>query len=86
MELTVIERLLILNLLPKEGDFTTIKLVRKAREALSFNEEEHKQLNFHMEGEQTIWNDVKIIKEVDLGDLMVEKIREALKKKMTTRH
>jgi len=81
MQLTVLERLLLLNLLPKEGDFTTIKLVRQAREALSFNEEEHKKLNFRQEGDQTIWNPVNIMKEVKLGDLMVEKITEALKKK-----
>lgn len=81
MKLTVIERLLTINLLPTEGDLTTIKLVRKAKEALSFSEDEHKQLKFRQEGEQTIWEPVPIIKDVKLGDMMLEKIKEALKKK-----
>ena len=81
MELTVVERLLTMNLLPAEGDLTTIKLCRIAREELSFTEEEHKQLDFRQEGELTLWNPVEIIKDIKLGDLMTEKIKEALKKK-----
>jgi len=40
MDLTIHERLLLLNALPKEGDLTTIRIVRKLREALSFTEDE----------------------------------------------
>lgn len=46
MKLTVPERLVLVNILPPEGDYTTLKLVRKLRESLSFSEEEHKQVNF----------------------------------------
>lgn len=46
MKLTVPERLILVNVLPAESDYTTLKLVRKLRESLSFTEEEHKQLNF----------------------------------------
>ena len=46
MKLTIPERLVLVNILPPEGDYTTLKLVRKLRESLSFTEEEHKQLNF----------------------------------------
>jgi len=46
MKLTVQERVVLVTILPAEGDYTTIKLVRKLRESLSFSEEEHKQLNF----------------------------------------
>jgi len=35
-----------MNILPKEGDFITLKLVRKLREALSFNEKEIAEINF----------------------------------------
>jgi len=51
MELGVFERLILLNVLPKEGDFTTLKIVRKLREDLSFTEEEHKVLQFKQAGE-----------------------------------
>lgn len=46
MKLTIPERLVLVTILPAEGDYTTLKLVRKLRESLSFSEEEHKQLNF----------------------------------------
>ena len=85
MELSVIERLLTMQLLPTEGDLTTIKLVRVAREALSFTEEEHKQLDFRQEGTgetaQTLWNPVEIVKDIKLGEMMTEEIKKALKKK-----
>ena len=46
MKLTIPERLVLITILPAEGDYTTLKLVRKLKESLSFSEEEHKQLNF----------------------------------------
>lgn len=47
MKLNVLERLALLEVLPKEGDFVTLKLVRKLRESLSFNEAEIKQIDFN---------------------------------------
>jgi len=46
MKLEVFERLMLLNILPQEGDFTTLKLVRKLREALSFSEKENTEIDF----------------------------------------
>jgi hypothetical protein len=57
MKLSVLERLILLNLLPVEGSFTNLKLLRIARENLSFNEEENKALAFRQEGSQMVWND-----------------------------
>jgi hypothetical protein len=34
------------NILPQQGDFITLKLVRKLRESLSFNEKEIAEINF----------------------------------------
>lgn len=48
MELGIFDRLILLNILPKEGDFTTIKIIRKLREELSFSEEEHNALKFQI--------------------------------------
>lgn len=81
MELTVLERLVLLNLLPKEGNFTTLKLVRKAREALSFDDLENKRLAFVQDGDQVRWNeDMKIVKEVEFGDTVENLVIDALKK------
>lgn len=46
MKLTVSERLILQSILPQEGDFITLKLVRKLREALAFNEKEIAEINF----------------------------------------
>jgi hypothetical protein len=37
MRLTVLERLVLLNILPKEGDFLTLKTIREVREAIAFD-------------------------------------------------
>ncbi len=45
MKLSVGERLQLLALLPSEGEITSLKILRKLRESLSFSEEEHRSLN-----------------------------------------
>ena len=99
MILNVLERLVLLNLLPKEGDFTTLKLVRVAREGLSFNDIENQKLKFTQgegpEGKgQVSWNmeaGKEIERDIPLGEVMTIKIVEALKKfntegKLTDEH
>jgi len=46
MQLGVFDRVILLNILPKEGDFTTLKIVRKLREDLSFDDPENSALKF----------------------------------------
>ena len=80
-ELTVLERLVLLSILPKEGNFVTLKLVRKLRENLSFDEAEIKELNFAQDGDQVKWNEkANITKRVNIGEMMNVLIYEALKK------
>ncbi len=55
MELNVFDRLILLNILPKEGDYTTLKIVRKMREDLSFTEDEHKSLDFKQDEGNIRW-------------------------------
>lgn len=81
MELQVGERLVLLSVLPQEGDFTTLKIIRELRESLSFTEEEHKTYNFKQEGNLVIWNKEKdVSKEVKVGEKANDIIVEALKK------
>jgi hypothetical protein len=42
MELTILERVKLLELLPPQGDLLTLKILRKLRESLSFSEAELK--------------------------------------------
>ena len=80
-ELTVLERLVLLGALPKEGDFVTLKLVRKLRENLSFDEAEIKELNFVQDGDQVRWNEpANIIKRINIGEKMSDLIQGVLKK------
>lgn len=45
-KLTIAERLQLLNVLPPQGDIITIKIIRKLRETLSPNEQEHEEYGF----------------------------------------
>ena len=82
MELTVLERLLLLNMLPVEGDLTTIRIVRDLRVELSFDEAEHAALNFRSVGtEQVQWDDDAIAdKSFDFGAKATALIVTALEK------
>lgn len=82
MQLSVFNRLILLNILPKEGDFTTLKIVRKMREDLSFTEEEHKSLQFKFEDNGTVkWNNqANIVREVNFGEKATDIIVDVLKK------
>jgi len=81
MELNVFDRLILLNIMPKEGDFTTLKIVRKLREDLSFSEDEHKALEFKQDNGNVQWKqDGDIPKEVPIGEKASDVIAEVLKK------
>ena len=57
MKLAIGERLMLLNLLPPEGDLTSIKIVRRLREALSFNEDELEEYEIKvLDGGRISWN------------------------------
>ena len=81
MKLDVRERLILLSVLPQEGNFITLKVVRKLREGLSFNEEEIKQYKFVQEDQRVTWDDkAEQSKEIELGEKAMDIISEALKK------
>ena len=81
MKLSPLERLNILSILPNEGNYLTLKIVRKLREALSFDEQEHKILKFVQEEGVIKWdtqNDFE--KDITIGEKATDLIVEALKK------
>lgn len=58
MLLNIKERIIILSLLPKEGSFLNLKLVREIKEDLSFSVEEHSLYKITMNSEGMItWID-----------------------------
>tara|TARA_R110000824_G_scaffold3331_4_gene15776 strand:+ start:676 stop:981 length:306 start_codon:yes stop_codon:yes gene_type:complete len=80
MELTVKERIILLTILPQEGTLDVIKIVHELRNALSFDEEEHKQMNIKRLGDGSYeWDeDSRIIKEVAIGEVGKKVIQEEL--------
>jgi len=85
------ERLVLLSILPKEGDFTNLKIIRKLRESLSFSEEENKKLNFKQGAGGIINWDANFEKDIHTGEKANDVIVEALKalndqKKLTNDH
>jgi len=80
MELDVLERISVIGLLPEKGSFTNLKLVRVARESLSFTEEESKLLAFEENDGMTRWQDgVVSEKDIKLGEIVTEIVKKKLK-------
>ena len=48
IKLTIVERLKLLECLPKEGTFADLKILRKLKETLSFDEAEHKEFGIEL--------------------------------------
>lgn len=81
MELSVGERLVLLSVLPVEGDFVTLKIVRDLRGDLSFSEEELKELGIVQSEGMVQWADGKnTTKDVPIGEKATDIIGDALKK------
>lgn len=78
--LSVKSRLMLLGILPPQGDLTTIRIVRELREGLSFSEGEHKDLQMAQNGGQVTWQEGAIPDKVlDIGPKAAEVIRAGFK-------
>ena len=81
MKLTVFERIILMNILPREGDFRTLKILREFRESLSFSEKENKRLAFKREGPKVLWKQSAArLKEVKVSDVIKDIIVETFKR------
>lgn len=74
MELDIFERVVLLDLLPKQADYTTLKVIQELRMALSFTEEEHARWQPRLEGEMLRWegkdkkgNEIPVVAEIAIG-------------------
>lgn len=56
MKLEVHERLMCLELLPKQGDYASMKAIRQAREIIGFTTEERQFYQLKDEGGQIHWS------------------------------
>jgi len=71
MLLSVRQRIVLLQLIPPQsGNLTTLRIVRKLREDLSFTEEEHKKFDMRPEDDGVAWDaELAEPKEVEIGEV-----------------
>jgi len=93
VELSIKERLILIHVLPKEGNVLTLKIVRKLREDLSFSEAEHKEFKITQTPDGVVsWDDTNTTKKnVEIGEKATDIIIDGLKdldkrKKLTEDH
>ncbi len=78
--LDVKDRLLLLSLLPAEGDITSLRLIRDLQHALSFSEEEHAKFGIKERAPGEVQWDVASAtpKDIEIGPKMLGIIRKTL--------
>ncbi len=79
MELKVSERLILLSVLPKEGNVTTLRIIRDLKDALSFDLKEYEELKFQDDGERVTWEGGDPVKEVEINDVARGIIHDAFR-------
>jgi len=81
MELKLLERLIILKVLPHEGSFATLKIVQKLKLDLALAEDEFKEMEVvESEGNITWKIEKDIGKEIPIGEKAMDIIVMSLKK------
>ena len=87
MKLDIQERIVLLQVLPAEGDFVTLKVLRDLRGVLSFSEEDLKKFKIKTitdsEGKSSVtWNIEAgaVGAEIEVGEKATEIVKEALVK------
>jgi hypothetical protein len=82
MELKLLDRLLLLKVLPKEGTFANLKIVQELKLHLALSEDEFKELEVKEEDHNLTWNPEKDLgKEIPIGEKATDIIVMALKKR-----
>lgn len=90
--LNVLDRVTLLSILPEQGDYLTLKIVRKLRESLAFEEEEISRLNIQQADGRITWDATADEgKEISIGekaqDIIVGCLEKLNKeKKLTEQH
>lgn len=81
MKLLVPERVTLLGILPEQGNFITLKIVRKLRESLAFDEEELTRLSIQQTDGVITWDaSADVGKEITIGEKATDLIVDGLKK------
>ena len=79
MKLNVLERIMLMQILPTEGNYITFKMLIELKSALTFSEKEYKDSGMAEKDGQITWKKDSL-KEIPIGEKMTEIIKTALKK------
>lgn len=82
MDLTIRERIILLSILPKEGNYAMLKILTNLRMSLAFTEEEVKEWKIvtNPKSGQTTWDGDAEASEVPIGEKATDIIVDAFKK------
>ena len=80
MELTILERLNLLGILPEAGNFVTMKILQRLRLALGFTEEDIAKYNLIVTEGNVKWENEEGPANIPLGKVAREEIIKALEK------
>jgi hypothetical protein len=80
MNLSVLDRVIVLTILPKEGNFATLKILQDMRMALAFTEKELKKFNLQSNDEtgQTTWEGDEEV-DIPMGEKATDIVAQAFK-------
>lgn len=79
MKLNVLERITLLQLLPTEGTYVTMKVLMNLKARLAFNEKEIKEFKIEEKEGRITWSKSGE-KEIEIGEKAEEIVGDALKK------
>jgi hypothetical protein len=80
MELGILERVTLLNILPAEGDVVSLRIIRKLRENLGFTEEEIKTYEIKTADGQIMWKENGYKIDIPIGEKATDIIKDAFNK------
>ena len=90
-QLTLSDRFAALGILPVEGNFATLKIVRNLQAQLSLSESEIKEYNIVEQGDKITWDNTSKTAEIEFGEFAESMIKQRLidmdeKEKLESKH
>jgi hypothetical protein len=80
MKFDVKERVILLQLMPKEADYITYKIVENLKHEFGFSDKEIEEYEIKPNQGQIVWNPEKVeLKEIEIGKTAEKIITDALK-------
>jgi hypothetical protein len=81
MKLKIKDRIILLGILPVEGNILIIRKSEELKVKLSPTESEVRKFGIKQDEKGITWNDPKYEVEIEIGEIMTEEIKKILKKK-----